>query len=79
MRACVTCSKAFVEVVAAGTIALVLSLPRGATAQTSVLHSFIGGADGASPQTIGLIQAPKGYFYGTTNSGGAYGQGTVFS
>jgi len=34
--------------------------------------------DGASP-SAGLMQAPNGNLYGTTNSGGAYGQGAVFS
>jgi uncharacterized repeat protein (TIGR03803 family) len=34
--------------------------------------------DGAAPEAA-VIQAADGDFYGTTNSGGAYGQGTVFS
>ena len=43
---------------------------------TIVLHEFAGGAEGANPQS--LIQAADGNFYGTTESGGAFNQGTVF-
>jgi uncharacterized repeat protein (TIGR03803 family) len=44
----------------------------------SVLHSFAGGTtDGGQPQA-GLLQASDGNFYGTTNKGGASGNGTVF-
>ena len=43
-----------------------------------VLHSFKGGTDGDEPSS-GLIQDPSsGDFYGTTASGGAYNQGTVY-
>jgi uncharacterized repeat protein (TIGR03803 family) len=46
-----------------------------------VLYNFSGsrtaGPDGAFPE-VGLIEA-SGVFYGTTYSGGTYGQGTVFS
>jgi uncharacterized repeat protein (TIGR03803 family) len=44
------------------------------------LHSFCaqsGCPDGKFPQT-GLIQASNGNLYGTTISGGAYGDGTIF-
>jgi uncharacterized repeat protein (TIGR03803 family) len=43
----------------------------------TVLHSFTGGADGAFP-LAGLIQDSAGNFYGTTEFGGAAGQGVVF-
>jgi len=42
-----------------------------------VLHVFAG-ADGASPYAA-LIQDARGVLYGTTISGGAYGEGTVFA
>ena len=44
----------------------------------SVLYSFVGGTtDGADPYGS-LIQASDGNFYGMTNAGGAYGDGTIF-
>ena len=42
-----------------------------------VLHHFTGGADGAGPLN-GLMMGAGGNFYGTTSSGGAYNNGTVF-
>jgi uncharacterized repeat protein (TIGR03803 family) len=42
-----------------------------------VLHSFSAGTDGANP-FAGLVRDAEGDLYGTTNSGGSYGQGTVF-
>lgn len=44
----------------------------------TVLHSFAGGADGATPNG-GVIQNSKGVLFGTTTSGGATGAGTVYS
>jgi uncharacterized repeat protein (TIGR03803 family) len=43
----------------------------------SVLHSFTGGDDGASP-TGGLIFDQSGNLYGTTGLGGTHSSGTVF-
>jgi uncharacterized repeat protein (TIGR03803 family) len=43
----------------------------------SVLHSFGGLSDGASPEG-NLVQASDGNFYGVTAGGGAHGNGTVF-
>jgi uncharacterized repeat protein (TIGR03803 family) len=43
----------------------------------TILHSFKGDKDGASPQGF-LIRDSAGNFYGTTSAGGTYGQGTVF-
>jgi uncharacterized repeat protein (TIGR03803 family) len=54
----------------------VFSVDRNTGAE-NVLHSFLGGKDGAYPQA-GLI-AVKGTLYGTTTAGGAYGYGTVFA
>jgi uncharacterized repeat protein (TIGR03803 family) len=48
--------------------------PRG---KLTVLHAFGGTGDGSGP--IGnLVQDSAGSFYGVTNSGGAFGFGTVF-
>jgi uncharacterized repeat protein (TIGR03803 family) len=47
------------------------------TGLVNVIHSFTGGADGATP--LGRIaKSLKGNFYGTTSAGGAYGYGTIF-
>jgi uncharacterized repeat protein (TIGR03803 family) len=44
----------------------------------TVLHEFNSdGLDGANP-TAGLIQASDGNLWGSTNSGGIYGSGTIF-
>jgi uncharacterized repeat protein (TIGR03803 family) len=43
----------------------------------ATLWSFDGGADGANPAAA-LLQGSDGNFYGTTQSGGANGQGTVY-
>jgi len=43
-----------------------------------ILYSFTGGADGAYPTTSNLIFDSVGNLYGTTESGGANGAGTVF-
>src|SRR5947209_3055602 len=43
----------------------------------SVVHAFTGGNDGAGPGA-GLTIDANGDMYGTTPSGGAYGQGTIF-
>jgi uncharacterized repeat protein (TIGR03803 family) len=52
------------------------SLSRGQTLE--VLHSFSGfPTEGAGPKA-GLIQTVDGNFYGTTESGGTNGRGTVF-
>jgi uncharacterized repeat protein (TIGR03803 family) len=65
------------------TLAVVVSLmaATGARAQQTenVLYNFQGGSDGANPYA-GLIQDPKGNFYGTTTGlyGGNSDVGTVF-
>jgi len=43
----------------------------------TVLYSFTGGSDGEYPQGV-LVRDPAGNLYGTTPTGGASGQGTVF-
>jgi uncharacterized repeat protein (TIGR03803 family) len=47
------------------------------TGKETVLYSFTGGADGAIP-IAGLIRDEAGNLYGTTDGGGASGNGTVF-
>jgi len=44
----------------------------------ATLYSFTGATDGANPQA-GLIQGTDGRLYGTANSGGTNGDGTVFA
>ena len=57
---------------------VVLILAGPVAAQTfTVLHSFTGGSDGASPQA-GLILSSN-TLYGTANVGGNKGNGTVFA
>jgi uncharacterized repeat protein (TIGR03803 family) len=47
------------------------------TGTETVLYSFSGKADGATPWA-GLIRDEAGNLYGTTNAGGTFGAGTVF-
>lgn len=48
-------------------------------AQTfKVVHNFSGAADGANPLN-GLMLSPTGVMYGVTPSGGAYGNGALYS
>jgi len=45
----------------------------------TVLHDFLAGNDGSEPtQGTNVIFDPMGNIYGTTEFGGAYGQGTVY-
>jgi uncharacterized repeat protein (TIGR03803 family) len=43
----------------------------------AALHSFTGGSDGGVPNS--LVQGANGLLYGTTQNGGLYGDGTIFS
>lgn len=52
-------------------------VPSGSTWTETTLYDFTGGPDGGNP--IGdLVIGKSGVLYGTTNSGGANGYGTVF-
>ena len=51
--------------------------PTGGGWTESVLYSFDGGSDGASPWA-GVTLDEAGNIYGTTASGGAFGVGTVY-
>jgi uncharacterized repeat protein (TIGR03803 family) len=57
---------------------ILLTFTNAAWAQTEkVIYSFTGGTDGGEPEG-GVIVDAKGNLYGTTQSGGAGGAGTVF-
>jgi uncharacterized repeat protein (TIGR03803 family) len=43
----------------------------------TTVYTFTGGSDGAYPNSA-LVQGTDGNFYGTTSSGGAYGNGAIF-
>jgi uncharacterized repeat protein (TIGR03803 family) len=47
-----------------------------AGSEFTVLYTFTGGADGAFPG--GVVRDAEGNLYGTTGSGGTYGNGVVF-
>ncbi len=58
--------------------AVIAAVTPAAQAQTyTVIHNFTDGGDGAEPQT-GLTIDAAGNLYGTTDSGGTGGYGTVF-
>jgi len=62
------------------TLALILTLllsPNLNAATQEVLYTFTGGIDGGRPYA-GVTLGPDGNLYGVTQSGGLYGQGTVF-
>jgi uncharacterized repeat protein (TIGR03803 family) len=50
----------------------------GGTWTIQQLYAFTGGTDGANPRS-GVIFSSRGVIFGTTEQGGAYGYGTVFS
>ena len=45
----------------------------------TVLHSFSGGRNGATPLHGRLVRDAKGTLYGTTAGGGTAGAGTIFA
>jgi uncharacterized repeat protein (TIGR03803 family) len=60
-----------------GTIFKLAPLPSGSGYAETVLYAFHG-SDGADPMA-GLVADQSGTFYGTTQSGGAHGAGSVFA
>jgi uncharacterized repeat protein (TIGR03803 family) len=58
-------------------VAFELTPGKGGTWVFTTLYSFTAGRDGASPNSPLILDA-SGNLYGTTNSGGAHGGGTVF-
>jgi len=48
------------------------------TGKYQELHSFTGGADGSRPRGNLTLDSSGSYLYGTTSTGGANGNGTVF-
>ena len=67
--------KILMMVAAMSTALLMPAYARAATLTT--LYTFSGGADGANPGAA-LVPGLEGSFFGTTVSGGATGNGTVF-
>jgi uncharacterized repeat protein (TIGR03803 family) len=51
--------------------------PHGGTYSHSVLYAFAGGSDGDGPGS-GVVADSHGHLYGTTEYGGAHGDGIVF-
>jgi uncharacterized repeat protein (TIGR03803 family) len=58
-------------------LGLAMALPTAQAATFKILHSFAT-ADGPAPEQAGLIQDTDGRLYGTTQSGGLYGEGSIF-
>jgi uncharacterized repeat protein (TIGR03803 family) len=51
--------------------------PQGDWTET-IIHSFAGGPDGATPHSGPLVMGQGGTIYGTTWGGGLHGSGTIF-
>jgi len=62
---------------AGGNAGLGVVFKANARGVVKALHSFAGGADGATPNS-GVIEDAAGSLYGTTTAGGTAGAGTVF-
>jgi uncharacterized repeat protein (TIGR03803 family) len=73
----IACQIATIGLLLAGVIGAGARITVAGTATETVLYRFAGGADGAHP-VAALLGAAGGVFYGTTQSGGSYGYGTVF-
>ncbi|HEY1612411.1 MAG TPA: choice-of-anchor tandem repeat GloVer-containing protein [Rhizomicrobium sp.] len=62
---------------AGGTAGLGVVFKMNAKGSETVLHSFAGGPDGATPDS-GVVIGAGGALFGTTTAGGASGQGIVY-
>lgn len=70
-------SRLLAVTVAAMMVSLTMSVSSASAATGTVLHTFTGGGDGATPQGA-LVSDTAGTLYGTTTHGGAGGDGTVY-
>ncbi len=71
-------SKALAVMTATLIVALILAPGAWAASNYKILYNFTGGTDGSQPRAGILILDASGNLYGTTNAGGASGNGTVF-
>src|ERR1039458_10031786 len=63
----------------AAVLLVAVGVAQPALSQTyKVLHTFTGGADGASPGWVLLVRDSAGNLYGTAGRGGAFSYGNVF-
>ncbi len=62
-----------------GTIFKLAPLPSGSGYAETVLYAFHGSSDGADPMAGLVADGKTGTLYGTTQSGGAHGVGSVFA
>lgn len=62
---------------AGGSSGLGVVFKLGAKGAETVMHSFAGGSDGATPNGA-MVEDPSRALYGTTTAGGTSGLGTVF-
>jgi uncharacterized repeat protein (TIGR03803 family) len=64
-----------------GIIAVLLCLPAAAQVDRAPIFTTLAnfdGTNGADPGYVSLVQGTDGSFYGTTQYGGTYGNGTIF-
>jgi uncharacterized repeat protein (TIGR03803 family) len=51
----------------------------GSSWTKTTLYNFVGGSDGANPQSRPIVDRTTGILYGTTTSGGANNAGVFYS
>ncbi len=62
-----------------GLVVPVLTIPYADAQTETILHSFGASSSNGRGPVAGLVQGSDGNFYGTTEIGGKYNRGTVFS